>query len=415
MYTHRNRQKTAPAWVALLRVVLGIVFVASGLLKGVDPWGTAIKTGEYLSAFGMEWLAGASTGLAIGQCALEIWLGLLLLLNKLRGFARFFTLLFMLFFTVLTLITALTDPVSDCGCFGEAIKLTNWQTFYKNVVLLPMALLLWLHLRREAPAQRTGAGIGAAALVLALIPPLTAQWSLPWIDFLPYKVGTNIPAAMYVAPEDRGESRTTVIYKNLETGEDREFELTDTLWRDTARYEFVDSRTVEITKGKEPAITNFVLFNDAGDATADILAEQEVFLLVADRLEVLTEDDFRRFRPIVQWTRREGIRTVLLTTGPLEEAAALRGKLGAVESYNIDATTLKTLLRAHRGLVILEKGTILAKMNLRQVPRFEGSGARSGLEFVLGHRERAREKAVIGGYLILIVLLGTVVARQRKK
>jgi uncharacterized membrane protein YphA (DoxX/SURF4 family) len=413
MYT--GRKKITPAWVAIVRIVLALVFIASGLLKGVDPWGTAIKTGEYLTAFGMESLAGAATVLAIGQCALELWLGLLLLFNKLRGFSRFFTLLFMLFFTMLTLITALTDPVSDCGCFGDAIKLTNWQTFYKNVVLLPMAFFLWLHLRREAPAKSSGGGTAVAALVLALIPPVTAQWSLPWIDFLPYKVGTNIPGAMYVAPEDRGETHTTVLYRNLQSGMTEEFELSDTVWQDTACYEFVDSRTVEISKGKEPAITNFVLFNDTDDSTDSILAEEEVFLLVADRLDAFTERDTRRFARITQWTRTNRIRTILLTTSPLNEAAPLRQKLGpAVAFYNIDGTTLKTLIRAHKGLVILEKGTILTKKNLRQTPRFDRSEVRTGLDFVLGRMNAGREKIFVILYLLSIVALGTIAGKRCK-
>ena len=412
---YNSRKKSPPEWVPVIRIVLGLVFVASGFLKGVDPWGTAIKTGEYLTAFGMESLSGATMTLAIGQCALEIWLGLLLLFNRLRGFTRFFTLLFMLFFTVLTLITALTDPVSDCGCFGDAIKLTNWQTFYKNIVLLPLSLALFLHLRREMPADRPRPGLAIGALILALIPPLTAVYSLPWIDFLPYRVGMNLPAAMYVAPEDRGQTRTTLLYKDLESGETQEFELTDTTWQDTTRWEFVDTRTIEISKGKEPALTNFVIFNRTDDVTEEILAEEEVFLLIADRIDAVGERDMRRFARITGWTRTQGIRTVCLTTSPLEETANFRRTVGSeIECYNIDATTLKTLLRAHRGLVILERGTILAKRNLRQTPRFEATGAHSGLEFVLEHMRAGYEKLFVILYILLIAALGAAACKRCK-
>ena len=200
MYNSRKRE--IPAWITLIRIVLGVVFIASGFLKGVDPWGTAIKSNEYLVAFGMEWLSDTAYILAILQCAFEMWLGLLLLFNQLRSFTRFFTLLFMLFFTVLTLIIALTDPVSDCGCFGDAIKLTNWETFIKNLILLPLSVILFLHMRREIVTDRPRGGIITTTLLLALFPSLSATYSLPsgamasWqgrLNGLPLMKGTGWP------------------------------------------------------------------------------------------------------------------------------------------------------------------------------------------------------------------------------
>ena len=401
---YNSRRRDVPAWVTLIRIVLGTVFIVSGFLKGIDPWGTAIKTGEYFTAFGMEWLSGTAYVLAILQCALEMWLGLLLLFNQLRSFARFFTMLFMLFFTVLTLIIALTDPVSDCGCFGDAIKLSNWETFIKNLILLPLSILLFLHTRHEIISEGPKGGVIVATLALALFPPVSAIYSLPWIDFLPYKVGTNIPAGMYVAPEDRGVTHTTLLYKNLETEETHEFELTDTTWYDNNLWEFVDTHVVEISKGKEPVITNFVIFDQEGDITTEILSEDEVFILVADRLENVSERDAKRFARIARWTREKGIRTICLTTSSLDGDSRL-GQQIQVPCYNIDATTLKTMLRAHNGLVILEQGTILSKKNLRQVPNFEKSNAGSGLEFVLDRMVSNNERTFIIIYIILIAVL----------
>jgi uncharacterized membrane protein YphA (DoxX/SURF4 family) len=405
MYNSRKREVSV--WITVFRIILALVFIASGFLKGVDPWGTSIKTGEYLSAAGLEWLTNAASALAIGQCAFEMWLGLLLLFNRLRGFARFFTMLSMLFFTALTLIIALTDPIHDCGCFGDAIKLTNWETFFKNLVLLPMSVALFMHTRKEIVTTPPRGGIVLITLVFALFPPLWAEYSLPWIDFLPYKVGTNIPAGMYVAPEDRGVTHTTLLYKNLETEAIEEFEMTDTVWYDTTRYAFVDTRVTEISKGKEPEITNFVLFDDAHDVTDEILAEDEAFLLVADRLEDVDERDARRFGRIARWTQEKGIRTICLTTSALSGSSQFQRKIGLnVPCYNIDATTLKTLIRAHRGVVILERGTILAKKNLRLVPRFEKAGVDSALEFVTGRMASNNEKTFVILYaLILIILL----------
>ena len=406
MYNTRRRE--IPVGITLIRIVLAIVFIVSGFLKGVDPWGTAIKTGEYFTAFGMEWLSGVSYILAVLQCAFEMWLGLLLLFNQLRSFARFFTMLFMLFFTVLTLIIALTDPVSDCGCFGDAIKLTNWETFFKNLVLLPMSVILFVHMRREIVTDSPRGGILLATLALALFPPLSAAYSLPWIDFLPYKVGTHIPAKIYVAPEDRGITHTTLLYKNLETDEIQEFELTDTTWYDNSRWEFVDTRLVEISKGKEPEITNFSIFSQE-DITEEILSEDEIFILVADRLEEVGERNATRFGRIARWTQEKGIRTICLTTSPLDRAPGFQQAAGiAIPCYNIDATTLKTMLRAHNGLIVLERGTIITKKNIRQVPNFEKAGVDSGLEFVLRRLHSNNEKTFIIIYIVLIfgLLLG---------
>ena len=136
-------------WPALSRWVVALVFIFSGFGKGVDPWGTAIKLGEYLRAFSMDWLVGAQFALSILLSVTEMTIGLCLLFRvRERGAARL-ALLFMGFFTVLTLVLALWNPVADCGCFGDAVKLTNWQTFYKNILLSAFALLLWRGVHHE--------------------------------------------------------------------------------------------------------------------------------------------------------------------------------------------------------------------------------------------------------------------------
>jgi uncharacterized membrane protein YphA (DoxX/SURF4 family) len=402
MYTNR-RKKNTPVVITLIRIVLALVFIASGFLKGVDPWGGAIKMNEYFTAFGMEWLAGARYVLAIVQSAFEMWLGFLLLFNQMRVFSRFFTMLFMIFFTGLTLITALTNPVSDCGCFGDAIKLTNWETFIKNAVLLPLSIVLFAHTRRENPAAPRWGAI-AITLGMSLAPGLWAMRALPWIDFLPYKVGVNLPAQTTVPPELQGESKTTVIYRNRESGAEQEFEVSDTTWYDATRWEFVDTRTVVLSKGVPPPISGFAIFDGERDATAELLNEEEVFLLVADRLEEVTPAWAERFGRTARFAAAHGIRAVCLTTSSLDGVESFQRKIGAVlPGYNIDATTLKTMLRAHNGLVILRKGTIIAKKNLRQVPDLDQAGYDSGLEYVLDRERRTGERAAVVIYAILII------------
>jgi len=309
----------------------------------------------------------------------------------------------MFFFTILTLITALTDPVADCGCFGEAIKLTHWQTFIKNVVLLPLSIILFVRSSREgyaAPRLRT---VGVT-LLMALVPGLWAMRALPWIDFLPYKVGADLAALTTVPPELRGESQTTLIYRDLTTGTEREFEVTDTTWYDATRWEFVDTRTTVLSEGAQPMVDNFVIFDAERDVTAELLAESEMFMFVVDRLDELPTRWAGRLGRAARWAADRGIRAVCLTTSPLDGAEAFQRRVGAVlPVYNIDATTLKTMLRAHRGVVILRSGTIVTKKNLRQLPDLAAAGYDSGLEYVLDHGRRAGERAVVVVYALLIL------------
>lgn len=397
-------------FLSLIRILLGLVFIFSGFVKGVDPWGTAIKLGEYFNAFHMEWLKGAEYGLSIALSAVETWLGLLLVFNLSQKFASFSVMVFMLCFTGLTLFIALTNPVSDCGCFGDAIKLTNWQTFYKNIVLLPLSVILYWRIRREFGQHPVPLPwINIVLLVLAILPGVTSLRYLPLIDFLPYKVGVNIAESMSI-PTDKpqGEYKTTLIYKNLQTGETREFEVSDTTWQNAELWEFVDSRSEEITAGYVPPIADFVIFDQTQDMTAGILSENEIFLFVADRIDGIDAKDAARIKSAAQFARQNGIRTACLTTSPLEQCGRLQSLTGMeIPCYNIDATTLKTLIRAHKGLVILNRGTIIAKMNLRDVPDFGKAGSNSALGYVFTADRQQNETGfvTIWSILILVVLV----------
>ena len=404
---YRPSRKTEIAEAAL-RIILGAVFVFSGFVKGVDPWGTAIKLGEYFSAFHLGWLNGAKYVLSVILSAAETGLGLMLIFRLKMKSVSFLVLLFMIFFTLLTLGIALTNPVADCGCFGDAVKLTNWQTFYKNLVLLPLALLLWLAVRRM-PARPGGNGFVFLLLLLAAAPGVWGLYHLPLIDFLPYREGVNIRQSMEL-PEgaDAGEYRTTLIYKDKSTGEVREFEVADTTWQDETRWEFVDSRSEEIRPAYVPAISDFNVFDAAGDATSRILgSEGDVYLFVIDRIEEADAEDVGKIRGAAAIAARTGGTVAVLTVSPLAECRTLEREAGSgIVCYNMDGTTLKTLLRAHKGLVLLNGGTIVAKRNMRDVPLLEVSDAASGVAWAVGeNRRRTEQNAVIVFAALAVVLL----------
>ena len=276
--------------MALCRIALALVFIFSGFVKAVDPWGTAIKLGEYFHAFGMDALSGGRYAFSILLSSAEMLLGFCLLFRF--GFVRRrlpgLMLIVVGFFTLLTLVLALWNPVSDCGCFGDAVKLTNWQTFYKNLILLLLAIVVWFGSYRkkecwdwnpDVPEHDSGHliewSLGLLFLLFSLGVGLYSLRHLPLIDFLPFKAGVNLAVQGNKSGTDLV---TTLIYKDKTTGQNHEFLLSDTTWYDSTRWEFVDTRFVERAEPSggetDPALAEFSIFNAQGDRTAELLARQ---------------------------------------------------------------------------------------------------------------------------------------------
>ena len=228
------------------RLILGATFLLSGFTKVVDPWGTAIKINEYLSIYGFEFLEPGSMAFSIWLCGAEMMMGCMLLCKVRIRLVSIFALVSMLFFTGLTLLSATIIPVEDCGCFGEALKLTPWQTFFKNLVLLPMAAVVWYRYRHDRIFAFRRAEV-VLTLFFFLLTMGLGTWCyrhLPLMDFLPYKVGVNIYEAMHApAPQAEEDAAVVLVYRNRITGAEREFTLDDPEWQDAATWEWVDTRT----------------------------------------------------------------------------------------------------------------------------------------------------------------------------
>ncbi len=228
------------------RLILACTFILSGFSKVIDPWGTALKVNEYLSIYGMEYLQPASMTFSIWLCGAELMMGCMLLFKVRIRLISIFALVSMIFFTLLTLLSATLIPVEDCGCFGEALKLTPWETFAKNVALLPMAFVVWWRYRPDKifafkPLEIV---LTCTFFFLSMYLGYYCYIHLPLIDFLPYKVGVNIHEAMQEPAVESGESETVLVYRNRKTGREREFSLDDTEWQDAEKWEWVDTRTV---------------------------------------------------------------------------------------------------------------------------------------------------------------------------
>lgn len=349
------------------RIVLAVTFIFSGFVKCVDPFGTSLKVGEYFSAAGVEWLDAWRPGISVWLCAAELMMGFMLLFGIRLRLVSTFAMFSMIVFTVTAFVLALWNPVADCGCFGDAVKLTNWQTFFKNLVLLPMSMVVWYFSRPLHFFPFTRREFFLAAFFAILTGGFGTYCYLygPAIDFLPYKVGTNLPEAIHF--NDAAQYRTTLAYRDRLSGRVQEFELTDTTWYDTSRWEYVDTK-VERTGGEMSAasIRDFAVFREGEDITDELIYDPStVYLLCAQQLRDVSRPCARRFGKVIRLAAERGCRVVCVTASFLDagQQAVFDGE--RVACYNMDPTTMKTMLRSETGLVVLHDGTITGKYTCR--------------------------------------------------
>lgn len=356
----------------LCRLTLAVVFIVSGFTKVIDPWGTAIKINEYLTIYGFDSLIPASMVFSIWLCGAEMMMGCMLLFRVRIRLISIFALVSLSFFTLLTFLSATFLPVEDCGCFGEAIKLSPWGTFFKNLLLLPLAAVVWAGYRHDRILDFRPWEVGAALFFFLLTMGLGTYCyrHLPLVDFLPYKVGVNILEEMRGARNAAvSPVRTVLVYRNLETGELREFALDDLAWRDETAWEWVDTRIVGEVPQEGTMIEEFALRDGKEDATERVLSVPGRLYMICvtsfDQVEPACE---KRLRRLVERAVREEARVVCITPQSLQGTTAPAfGGGGPLPCYNVDASTMKTLLRARTGVVVFEEGVIVDKRNWRDI------------------------------------------------
>ena len=351
------------------RTLLAITFLFSGFVKAVDPLGTVYKIEDYLKAFGGFFtdllpLAGVA---AVCLIMVEWLLGVCMLCNIRTKLTSWFALAFYLFMTPLTLWIALTNPVSDCGCFGDALVLTNWQTFWKNVVFLSLVIIL-LICRKAIPQTFSwwaelgiviiGAGVAAGIMGYSYT-------HLPPLDFRPYKVGNNIPELMEI-PEDAEPDvyETTLIYEK--DGVQQEFTL-ENYPKGDPEWTFVDQKSVLVKKGYEAPIHDFeILTMDFEDITYDILESEEPVTLIT--MYDLAKADLKQIDKVKEMVEERPLCYILTGSGEAEiEEFCLTHGIDMNYVCTIDPVTLKTIVRANPGMFVVQNGTIIEKHNLKQL------------------------------------------------
>lgn len=358
---------------SIARTLLALTFLFSGFVKAVDPLGTVYKIEDYLKAFGgfaNDLLPLAGTA-AVCLIVAEWLLGVCMLANVRTRWTSWLALLFYLVMTPLTLWIALTNPISDCGCFGDALVLTNWQTFWKNIVLLSLVIIL-LACRKAIPQTFTWpAEIIIALLGLGVVAGIMGYSynHLPPLDFRPYKVGNNIPELMEI-PEDAESDvyETTLIYEK--DGVQQAFTL-ENYPKGDPEWTFVDQQSVLVKKGYEAPIHDFeILTMDFDDITYDVLeSEEPVTLVIIYEIKKMDCSQLDKLRAIIH----ERSKVYILTGSGEDEIVELAEDLGWDEETAwstfcyTDPVTLKTIVRANPGLIVVQNGTIIEKQNFKQL------------------------------------------------
>ena len=354
----------------ILRIIFGSVFVFSGFVKAIDPLGFNYKMQDYLHAMGFLQFDNLMLVCAILLIAIEFTIGLSLITGIKMKFFSWCAALFMLFMTPLTLWLALTNAVGDCGCFGDALLITNWQTFWKNVVLLVMifAILYCEKYNRPYLSPMPSWLISASFFVFSVCISLYCLAHLPFMDFRPYKIGNNIPEQMTL-PEDAKKDifKTTFTYKNKNSGEEKMFEkLGDAPWKDTINWEYVGQHSDHIQKGDEPPIHDFVIESyEDGDITDEILSDENfVFLFVMYDLAKTKTNTLKELNDLYKKMNDKNLRVLALTSSNSLDVENFKEKHNIeYEFATCDPIPLKTAIRANPGVMVLKHGTVIDKWN----------------------------------------------------
>ena len=384
----RGGGQSVRAWQRLLvnvcRMVLAVAFVFSGYVKAIDPLGTQYKIQDYLEALGMPGLLPDWATLATSVClsALEFSLGIFLLFAIQRRVTSRTTVVFMAVMTLITLWLAIANPISDCGCFGDAVKLSNTQTLLKNVVLLACALVVaWKPTAMFRFISETNQWIAVNVTILFIVlSSAYCLYYLPLFDFRPYHIGANIKQGMLM-PEgvEQPEFETTFILRK--DGEEREFtleEYPDSTW------EFVDSKTVQTKEGYVPPVHDFSIttVEEGEDITEQVLDDEGyTFLLVSPHLEDADDTNFGEIDQLYEYALEHGYPFYCLTASGAQAIEQWRSITGAEYPFcHTDETTLKTIIRSNPGLLLLKKGTVIRKWSHNGLPKLEADQALLPLE-----------------------------------
>jgi len=364
--------KVKKIWVEVLRILVGLLFIFSGFVKAIDPLGSAYKFHEYFTAFGMPFMEPLTLTASFILSAFEFSLGVCILLGAYRKITSFLILAFMLVMTVLTLYLAIANPVTDCGCFGDALVISNWETFIKNIFLLAAAVAIFIGCKLITPVltkRSTWLGVLYSYIFILGI-SFYCYLYLPILDFRPYKIGANIPQLMEI-PEDAPRNQYERIFIYEKDGVKKEFTIDNYPAGDTS-WVFVDAESKLIKKGYVPPIHDFTITTlEGADITDIVLADTSyTFLMISSKLEKANDTNIDKINEIYDYSQIFGYQFYCLTASGSDVISEWIEDEGADYPICItDETTLKTIIRSNPGLLLLKSGTVINKWPHRKIPQ----------------------------------------------
>lgn len=400
----------------ILRLLLGALFVFSGFVKCVDPIGGAIKIEDYFMAWGMDVPFSVDIALSLLQNIIEFTVGYMLIFNVFMPAATFIALIFMCFFTPLTLYIVIANPVSDCGCFGEAVKLSNGATFVKNIIFLIVAIIVFVFRSRfvNRLSLWRNVAIFTIGILVAFMISVIGISNEPLIDFRPYAVGTDIRASMQI-PENAPltEYKTTFILER--NGERREFDENNYPYNDST-WIFIDTKTEIISEGYVPAITDFTFTDRNGEILTDEILDstEPIYLIISPQLEYIEEQQVMRIAEIQNFMYEQNIRMYVATasSGAAQSQFENVAQMG-FDFLSADETMLKTIMRCNGGLLCIQNGVVIAKYHIDHLPHL--SALSNPLATYLSDLEDSRVKLSIVSIALAIGILILLLYKKHKR
>ncbi len=373
--TTQHKQLALATAINVSRLLVAAVFIFSGYVKAVDPLGTQYRINDYVAAVGLagevaQWMTLA---MSISLSAVEFCLGIFLLFAIRRRLASKLLVAFMVVMTLVSVWLAGWNPIKDCGCFGDAIHLTNAQTLAKNIVLLALSLLIaYKPLKMMRFISKTNQWIVTNYAILFIVGTSAISLRyLPLFDFRPYHIGANIPKEMEI-PKGAKQPKFDTTFILEKDGVRKEFTIDqypDSTWT------FIDSKTVMTEEGFVPRISDLSITNEktGNDVTDSIVRHKGyIFVLVAPHLEYADDANFGDIDRISEYCKDNNIPFVGLTASSDKGIAHWRDLTGAeYPFYTCDETVLRTMIRSNPGLILLKDGTILNKWSHNALPAAE--------------------------------------------
>ena len=355
---HRSaRNDEGKSILLVCRLLVGGLFIFSSFTKGVDPLGTKYKMLDYFSAYNIEWLNSLAMVLAVLMILAEFLIGICLFTNVCSKIATIGGTLFMLMFTTVTLFDALYDMVPDCGCFGTAVKMSNWQTFYKNLVIDAVLLPLVLNIRllKNRLTWRGQFVIGLVYAILFVGFEIYNYRHLPVIDFMNWKVGKQMNE------KSDQEQQIYLTFRNKETGKTQEYLSPNYPWNDSvwmSQWEFVDQRV----EGGSDFLGFSALDQDGDDVTEMILTTEKLMMFTSHDMSAITAEEWERIQSLTEEAGKRGYYVIWVTASLPDYVEKLQETYPFMEEvYYGDELEIKTIVRFNPGLILLDEGLVVDK------------------------------------------------------